>query len=84
MEKQMKNITKFTSNKNGITTKALRFLKGEKVKYIVSLTTATNGLKWKDDNRNERTIAFLKKVDSMFTARALVVGKYKLSFIACN
>ncbi len=74
-------IAKSLDVKKGFYTKALKFLEGKKVKYIISYTVATNGKRWLDDDKKERLLGLFKKDDKSFVARALVVGKRKISFI---
>jgi hypothetical protein len=77
-------ISKYVKITNGYTTKALRFIKGDKVRFILSYSVATNGQRWLDDNKKGRIFGMFKKIESMFTARALVIGKLKLSLVTTN
>ncbi|MCY7947983.1 hypothetical protein [Bacillus atrophaeus] len=74
-------IQKYTRTGKGNYTKALRFIKNERVNLVLSLSVATNGVQWKDDNKKKRYLGFFKCRFDKYKAKALVIGKYKISVL---
>jgi len=77
-------VTKFKKIGENVNTKALRFSEGKKIKFAISFDIITNGKRWIDDNKKVHCFKYLKKVDPKFTAKALVLCKFKISLIKFN
>lgn len=80
-------IRKFKKINERFYTSAIRFFKGDSIKFILSYSKAHGGNKWHKWHNKERkpvNLAYCKSVEDMFTARALVVGKHKFSLLVAR
>jgi hypothetical protein len=64
--------------------KALKFFKDDKVKFVVSYSKSFGDRKWHDENNNPRSFGFFKSDEQLFRAKALVIGKHKFSLLVAN
>lgn len=77
-------IKKYSNKSENHYTKALRFIKNSKVKFILSYSKSLNGKKWHDDSKKARMFGYFTSQEKMYKAKALIVGSYKLSLLVIN
>ncbi|KMP65162.1 hypothetical protein TU57_10435 [Bacillus cereus] len=74
-------IKKYSNKSENHYTKALRFIKGSKVKFIISYSKSLNGKKWHDDDKKARKFGYFTSKEKMYRAKALIIGCHKLSLL---
>ncbi len=77
-------IKKYSNESDNHYTKALRFIKNSKVKFILSYSKSLNGKKWHDDSKKARMFGYFASKEKMYNARALIIGGHKLSLLVIN
>lgn len=50
-------------------------------KYMIVLSKSKGGKKWVNDDRKEVNFGLFKSIEKMYSAQAVIIGKFKLCFI---
>ncbi|PEA25880.1 hypothetical protein CN984_11860 [Bacillus cereus] len=77
-------IKKYSNKSENHYTKAFRFIKGSKVKFILSYSKSLNGKRWHDDSKKARMFGCFSSKEKMYKAKAMIIGCHKLSLLVIS